>query len=36
MTVALLEKQKTEPYYWVSYKIITQDNLAQFMAANPK
>ncbi len=36
VTQALLEKQKTEPYHWVPYKIITQDNLAQFMAANPK
>lgn len=36
VTQALLEKQKTEPYYWVPYKIITQDNLAQFMTANPK
>ncbi len=36
VTQALLEKQKTEPYHWVPYKIITQDNLAQFMEANPK
>ncbi|MEX3242668.1 substrate-binding domain-containing protein [Serratia quinivorans] len=36
VTKALLEKQKTEPYNWVPYKVITRDNLAEFMAANSK
>lgn len=35
-TKALLEKQKVEPYNWVPYKTITQQNLAEFQAVNQK
>ncbi|QUY50596.1 substrate-binding domain-containing protein [Serratia plymuthica] len=34
VTRALLEKQKTEAYHWVPYKTVTQQNLAEFAAAN--
>ncbi|RZV01654.1 UNVERIFIED_ORG: monosaccharide ABC transporter substrate-binding protein (CUT2 family) [Serratia quinivorans] len=33
---ALLEKHKVEPYNWVPYKTITQDNVASFVADNQK
>ncbi|CAI0853351.1 TPA: substrate-binding domain-containing protein [Serratia liquefaciens] len=36
VTKALLEKQKVEPYNWVPYKTITQQNLAEFQAVNQK
>ncbi len=36
VTKALLEKQKVEPYNWIPYKTITQQNLAEFQAVNQK
>ncbi|ENG6105457.1 substrate-binding domain-containing protein [Serratia liquefaciens] len=36
VTKALLEKQKVEPYNWIPYKTITQQNLAEFQAINQK
>ncbi|MFS2222726.1 substrate-binding domain-containing protein [Pantoea sp. B65] len=36
VTKALLEKQKTEPYNWVPYETVTQENYARFTRLNQK